>query len=103
MVISVNNGKVDTGWYNTSPTLLGDPYSETSVSVDVGIVFEFVRGCTGIVVVVSAVVILLEEMMVIQSVVGMDPVFNNFDPIKALMRVDFPALYSPAMTMTNVL
>jgi hypothetical protein len=76
MVISSNNGKVDTGWYNTSPTLLGDPCSETSVSIDVGLVFEFVSGFTGIVVaavvvaVVSVVaVVLLEEMMVIQLVV----------------------------------
>ena len=43
-----------------------------------------------------------EEIMVIPSVVGKAPVFSNLDPINALMTVDFPALYSPAMTTTNV-
>lgn len=36
--------------------------------------------------------------MVMVSVVGKDPVWRSFSPIKALMRVLLPALNSPATT-----
>ena len=94
----------------TSPILLVvvvEPCSVTckESTFSYGTFSEFVVVIVGVVIIgVVDVVVDVEEdeTMVIQSVVGNDPVFNNFDPIKALMTVDLPALYSPAMTMTTV-
>ena len=106
MVRSRSNGSDGTGWYMTSPILLlpllavgsCSPITVKVSTFCLSTTFGKVSFCESFSVYVGKE----EEIMVIPSVVGKAPVFSNLDPINALMTVDFPALYSPAMTTTNV-